>query len=329
MLLVVAGCGTAAGKTTTGAGSGSGRFDASAPTAQSVPDFYGLTGDDSVVQYADGSWTTLKAELPAGEKLSQISWSHSPDARPLVTTKPTSGLGGSDCNPDIHWMTAKGQLSATIARGVSPSLSPDGQQLAYLVAGSASPPPAADAPVGVAECGGQKLVVEDLKTGTTESWNASYPAAAPNYMYGYVEGVLAWAPDSKHLVYATQEAKLYSLDTSSWQSGATVRDAHELQSPGNAIVLPMWNEQNGHLFIIVPNGDGLGPSLKQIDPQSGTTIKAIASSMSAMPFYIYGTSDTGLVADARAALRISTLDLGNGHGTLVATGGPMTVTVLL
>ena len=220
LVVAVAGCGSAAGRTETGVGS-------SGVPAQTVPDFYGITSGGDIAHFSDGTWTTQKPDLPAGEKLDRISWSHSPDARPLVTTEPATGLGGSDCNPGIRWVGPDGKLSAAIAHGVSPSLSPDGRHLAYLALGPM--PPMEKTPPAIAHCGMQRLVVEDLDTGVAHEWAASYTRSSTWYVYGYIETYLSWSPDSTHLVFGTQEGRLYNLAISAWKSGATVQGASELQ----------------------------------------------------------------------------------------------------
>ena len=57
LMLAVAGCGTAGGKTETGAGPGK---DGSGASAQTVPDFYGITSGGDIAHYSNGTWTDEK-----------------------------------------------------------------------------------------------------------------------------------------------------------------------------------------------------------------------------------------------------------------------------
>ncbi len=284
LVLAVAGCGSAAGKTETGAGS-------SGAPAQTVPDIYGITSGGDIAHFSDGTWTTQKPELSAGETIAQISWSGLRGTRPLATMRADVK---NSCNPYIRRIDDDGTLSDPIGAGYSPSQSPDGKFLAYLSLGPASV--AGDAPSKVAQCGEQRLIVKDMSTGTVRSWQVTYPAKAPNYRFGYIETALAWSPDSTHIVVGTQDAQLYSVDIANWAKGSTLRVAKDLRS-GKRILDQIWNYATGHLFI---NGTGSGGDsvvLDRIDPTSGKTLGTIDTGQQSFPIGMFGSGDHSVFLD--------------------------------
>jgi len=282
LVLVVAGCGTAAGKTKIGAQSNS---PASKLSAQSSAAFYGVTMEGGLKKFANGKWAQQPLDLRPGEKVERIFLPTDPQARPLVTVSSTTNGG---CNPSVRQLEADGTLGPSIVSGYLPSLSPNGDLLAYLVRGPVAD--AGDAPSQIKECGDQHLVVKNLHDGSERSWLVSYPAKAPNYRFGYIETALAWSPDSTFLVVGTQDAQLYRVNLANWTKNATLRNETKLRS-GKRILDAVWNYSTSQLFVNGTKPEGSSVVLDQINPATGVTLQSIDTGVQAFPFAITGAED--------------------------------------
>ena len=324
LMLAVAGCGTAGGKTETGAGPGKG---GSGTSAQGFPDLYGLTKDGSIAHFSNGTWTTRQPDLAPGEKLDQISWSGLPGTRPLATVRSDAD---NSCNPTIRRIGDDGTLSPSLAAGYLPSQSPNGNLLAYVSLGPASTTGAA--PSKIKKCGEQRLIVKDLDKGTERSWRVTHSAKAPNYRYGYIETKLAWSPDSTHIVVGTQDAQLYSIDVATWTEGSTLRGEKKLRS-GKRILDPIWNYATGHLFVNGTKPEGTSVVLDRVDPNNGETVSTIDTGQQSFPFGMYSSEDHSIFLQNNNGLssepnKQSIVDVAQDGGTsVVSASGPDLVSI--
>ena len=218
--------------------------------------YLGVTGAGELRKFADDSWQSLNLHDDKDMTFAGVAWDGVAVHQPLVAVK----LPDNACNYEWHFLRPDDTLTETVAVGTNAVISPDGGRLAVTsqVESTALPGP----------CGGQELSVVDLKTGTTNSWSATFPFKG--YNYSGIVGKPAWAPDSIHLVYGTDNSYLYLLDTRRAGADATIRDAHLIRGHQVGLQTPMWNMDDGQLYVGTIRPDGY--AWDQVRTTDGTVI---------------------------------------------------------
>ncbi|MGH8997808.1 MAG: TolB family protein [Acidimicrobiia bacterium] len=200
----------------------------------------------------DGGMVVL-LEVATGRHLHTLA-SHPPTAGdPVlqgVATAPSAGrayyaLAGGCGEGTIARVRLDGRGEpVTVARGISPAVSPDGRRLAYAAPGR----PRSD---GRPACF-NAIAVKDLRTGKTRTWR--YPDDGDHSGALYTESSftkLAWSPDSRRLAFTVsyEGDSISVLDTTTHDGLA---QAIEVVIPGGGgdSRHPTWHAPTGSLAVV-------------------------------------------------------------------------------
>lgn len=258
---------------------------------------YVVTEAGNIERYvAAGAAPERLYTAPSDIEITSIA--RTPDGTTVMVT--VAGPGGP-CDQEIRRLE-NGRLSPVIAKGVNPSLSPDGTRLAYETATDA-----------VTTCSRTMLVVRDLRTGTEKRWTSGEGPSDPNQLVSPP----AWSPDSQTLAFGTFAARTYLLDVDS--AARSITDARLLRPRQPGIQQPLWDYTTGELFVRDVTGVLARASspVVEIDPESGEVLRIL------VPDVFSAISFTGAPNALLARPRPEPI----GKETLVITDGRTSVVV--